>query len=799
MFVTSPRRKLPTFLSKTVFAITSVVWSACWCVSAEEAESPAEDAVQSIVIQDVSEELKRGDGFYQEGDYGSAVASYGIARDKLVKDPAQVEMKIAATERLAQASVEYAKHLSRQGRREEAAALLDTILAKDVFPGYAPALQMREMLDDPLRSNPALDPQHVENVDKVRRLLYEAEGFEGLGRFDDAYLIFEEVLKVDPYNKAARRGMERANRARGEYGKVAYDARRSRMLAEVDANWEGRVNQEIETGLLEVSRGSSGNFGATAREKLTTIMVPAVDLEGVDIYEAVDFLRQQARTLDIGTLNEAERGVGIVIDLGVSQSETAQKIAEKRFDLTLSNVPLGKVLDYINAATSTRSRIDEYAVVIRPLGATGEELLRRTYQVPPNFLSRESINQQGGDDPFEAEDSSGGGLLAKRMTAREFLEAQGVNFPEGTSAIFQRGTGSLVVRNTSTNLDFIDQIISSINEQEPVAVIVEVTFVKVQESILEELGFDWMLTPADLGGGGILGGGSIGSGTEITDFGTAAQNPLTAGNRSGAAARLNDSIDAVINGDRVQSSPRAPGILSVTGKFSNDGELSVLMRGLRNHGADDQVIKKSVVTRSGQVAKVEVTRRFPYPTEYEPPELPNSVGSGGGDDEEDGGPGNPIPSAANSIFPVTPATPTAFDNRDVGCILEVEPLVGAQRHYIEMSLAPALVEFDGFVDYGSPITAGGDNVITPNNIFMPIFSKTGINTSVTIVDGETVIIGGLLKSSTLQIEDSVPILGDLPLVGRLFQSESESTIREALMIFVNARLVDPSGQSFRDR
>ena len=55
------------------------------------------------------------------------------------------------------------------------------------------------------------------------------------------------------------------------------------------------------------------------------------------------------------------------------------------------------------------------------------------------------------------------------------------------------------------------------------------------------------------------------------------------------------------------------------------------------------------------------------------------------------------------IFPVTPATPTGFETRDTGITLEVEPVVGPNKKFIELSLRPELVEFEGFVNYGSPI------------------------------------------------------------------------------------------------
>lgn len=88
--------------------------------------------------------------------------------------------------------------------------------------------------DDPIRTNPALAPEDGSKVDEVRRKLYIAEGNQNLGKFDDARKVYEEVLRIDPYNKAARRGMEKVAAAKSDYYRAAYDQTRAELLMEVD-------------------------------------------------------------------------------------------------------------------------------------------------------------------------------------------------------------------------------------------------------------------------------------------------------------------------------------------------------------------------------------------------------------------------------------------------------------------------------------------------------------------------------------------------------------------------------------
>ena len=66
-------------------------------------------------------------------------------------------------------------------------------------------------------------------------------------------------------------------------------------------------------------------------------------------------------------------------------------------------------------------------------------------------------------------------------------------------------------------------------------------------------------------------------------------------------------------------------------------------------------------------------------------------------------------------------------------------------------------------------------------------------TRLQILDGQTAVLGGLLREDTQEIHDKVPVLGDLPLVGRLFQSKVSSRIKKNLLIFVTARLIKSNG------
>jgi general secretion pathway protein D len=402
------------------------------------------------------------------------------------------------------------------------------------------------------------------------------------------------------------------------------------------------------------------------------------------------------------------------------------------------------------------------------------------------------------------------------------LKSNGVKFPPDSSAQFFAANSTLLVRNTPTNLDLVEQIVISTQENAPKQVKISTKFVEIQQENTDELGFDWIVTPFGLSANSMfLGGGTIGSGQSRTnsDFispvgqlGTPGQdilgipstpgsdvfNIIGGGNRTGDGAINRDSISSLLNNPNraSQVASPAPGILALTGLFS-DGQVQLIMRGLSQKKGTDLMTAPSVTARSGEKATIEIIREFIYPTEYDPPELPQQVGGQVG-----GGGGLPgVPAAVNG-FPVTPANPTSFETRNTGVTLEIAPNIGANDFVIDLQFAPEIVEFEGFINYGSPIQAPSSDLlgnpttvtITENRIEMPVFSKRSVNTALTIFDGYTVAVGGLMREDVQKVQDKVPILGDIPIIGRLFQSNAENRIKSNLIIFVTAEIIDATGR-----
>jgi len=751
-----------------------------------------------------------------------------------------------------------------QGDYVGAEAILSEILSSRYDPNCREAATLLAHLRQPGYFNKTMSPGFIAKVEEVKQLLTEADGYYNSGRYDLAFKRYDQVLKLDPYNTAARRGQEKINNTKYKYGVEAYNETRSRQLWEVEKAWEEPVRQYGRT-VGPISDAFTRDASGTARitNKLNTIIIPRVEFRDATVREAIDFLREQAAENDPSP--EGKKGVDIVLRMtplgqvapppvpvvpaiapaagaspaaaappagaapaGGTTPVTARPVvarpvvaaaatspAEARITITLNQIPLGEALRYIANQAGLKVKVEPYAVSIIPLSEQSNDLITKEYRVPPDFISSSLTpaysalqagayrQKKGLEAPTgtgkDTQESTGGQQLVNREGAKEFLEAQGVAFPQGASANFLPQSSRLIVRNTQDNLDLVDAIVEQLNVAIPKQVEIESKFIEISQNNLKELGFDWLLGPFKVGSQGVFGsGGTSGTGVPVdaANFpfnnpltGPIGQNPVTAGNRSGNLSISANALDALLF-PSMGTSAVAPGIFGLAGVFT-DPQFQVVIRALNQKKGVDLLSAPKVTTKSGQRAVIEIVREFRYPTTFTQPQVP-SIGS--------------TTTIVSGVVPVvvTPTTPQTFETRNTGVTLEVEPVVGPDGVTIDLNLVPQVVEFEGFINYGSPINAVGVNTIgvistsapvrlTDNVINQPVFSTRKVTTNVSVWDGQTVVIGGLMREDVQKTEDKVPIIGDIPILGRAFRTNVDQHIKRNLIIFVTARLVTPGG------
>src|SRR6478735_11292881 len=237
-----------------------------------------------------------------------------------------------------------------QGDYAGAEAILNEILTR-YDPSCRKAQDLLAHMRQPGYFNKSVDAGFINKVDEVKRLLAEADGFYQSGQYDKAMKRYDQVLTLDPYNTAARRGQERISNTKYQYGEEAYNETRARDLWKVEEAWQQPVRKYGAVGPVADNKGRGGDVRGTAQmtNKMNSIIIPHIEFRDTTIREAIDFLREQAAESD-----PSGNGVNIVLRL----------------------VPLGQVAGpsapVLPPPTGTGSPVAGAPVEVPPAGAPGQ-------------------------------------------------------------------------------------------------------------------------------------------------------------------------------------------------------------------------------------------------------------------------------------------------------------------------------------------------------------------------------------------------------------------------------------------
>jgi general secretion pathway protein D len=119
--------------------------------------------------------------------------------------------------------------------------------------------------------------------------------------------------------------------------------------------------------------------------------------------------------------------------------------------------------------------------------------------------------------------------------------------------------------------------------------------------------------------------------------------------------------------------------------------------------------------------------------------------------------------------------------QSVGVILEVTPFI-TRDGMVSMIVSPQVSEIDPTLSI--PISTGVGGTVSA-----PVIDVRMANTVVDTPDGQTVIIGGLIQDSKTDTITKIPLLGDIPLLGNLFQRKQKDHSKSELMIFLTPHIV----------
>ncbi len=641
----------------------------------------------------------------------------------------------------------------------------------------------------------------LERERELAKRLVQARELILTGELDRAQQELESIMKRDPYNTEAIRLMEKVARRRDDIATMELEYTRRYMIADVRKTWarrdyavdeERRIIPEVETTVVD----ERVRPDRAIMERMRRIEIPEIDFRQANIHDVISFL--QGASVEYEQVPEGEdpdrKGVNIILNLGVGADATpaaapdpfaaADPFADPGaaimdapgagevplITFSARYISLYEALRIVTEIAGLKFRIEGNVVMIVPLDAPDGDILYRTYDVMGTFtdviprLEEELRLARPGQ--FAAPGDMGfGDARGARQDLQEVFRQLGVPWPAGSSIRHVPSIGKLLVANTANNLALFEDILAQINVV-PNQIEIEARFVEVRQTDMMSLGFEWGLTDhwqiahrTDVAGGpGLSGRQHI-----------MMRENMRGGGFSKGMRFTRDSPAGELPPDDV---------FTIATVLTNP-ELAFTLHMLQQKGNMDLLSAPKVTTQGGQEATIKVVTEYIYPTSFNV--VPITAGSG--DD-------------ARIVGGIV--EPSSFETREVGVILAVVPDVSAEGNLISLTMTPEVVTEPMWKNYGSRyIDPDGNEQIL--NMEQPFFHTRTVTTQIMIFNGATVVMGGMINEHRTDVDDKIPFLGDLPLIGRLFRSRYETSEKRNLLIFVTARLVDPAGRPIQKR
>ncbi len=349
------------------------------------------------------------------------------------------------------------------------------------------------------------------------------------------------------------------------------------------------------------------------------------------------------------------------------------------------------------------------------------------------------------------------------------------------SPIVDKRTNSIVVSAPPSEMRRIRELIGQLDKATD-QVMIESKFIEVDSNDIKNIGVNWSsLSGYGLSAGpaginynkttGVTGSnGNNNSTTTNTNNGTTSGNTTANGNSSSStftagvgpptnsltnnntssttattAAALGNTVTAALTNLNTLANP-IDKAETTTAVFSA-AQFNVVISALQSLNGTKIVSNPTIVTLNNQEAVINVGEEDPIP-DYQF-------------------------NAQTGTYQVT-----GFKFKPIGVILTVTPRVNA-RGFIQLTLAPEVSQKTGSINF-----SGTD---------IPIIGTNKATTNVSLKDGYTMGIGGLMSKNANKSTTKVPLLGDMPIIGYLFKSSGKNETMKNLIIFITAKTINPDG------
>jgi general secretion pathway protein D len=441
------------------------LWSLCfiqgvWAQEASEALTDSANAPRSQSAAELTqreidrrreatfrlnENLDLAERLYQAGEWEHAQAKFRLVMQQTDPQTTTAGFYHRARTGVAKSLAAQALAQEKEGKNVEAAGLMKQ--AADLDPTNSlvakQAASMQEQAGragDPFEGNPAVTAELVEKTKEIKKLLSLADQLIDTGQYRSARQKLDDVLRIDPYNTAARKKIESVEQKRIQVADKRYDTSRVKAMTQVTEAWAPPAPARIDSKQTRGTRTAGASSATEILQALSTIEIPELVFNEKPVRDAVEELQRLSEQND-----PKKKGINFVLRLPAPADGVDPEAAT--VSLELRNIKLQTALKYlcdqIRGGEKLRYDVENSAVLILPVTETGGELETRSYNLPPSLLAN-TVKSNEKPSPKEL--------------GRLVLENIGVNTTlENSSAICFSDTGKLVVRNTPNELSKIEQ------------------------------------------------------------------------------------------------------------------------------------------------------------------------------------------------------------------------------------------------------------------------------------------------------------------------------------------------------
>ena len=617
-----------------------------------------------------------------------------------------------------------------------------------------------------------VSPNYEENRKEIDMNLRAAKVLVRKNQLEAAIPKLERVLLVDPFNMEALQVLThiykkfyKVGTDRGNESVLATNARNSWEWAEPfnranitdtasTTNQQGKVRQTGDSELYKV---------------LETITVDSVPYAQSNVNSIIRFLNDQVK----------DKGISIISN--ISPDEGLRAVS-----LDLGKTPLLDVIRYFSMASGLSYQLRGNQVIFgRVDNMTTTEFPVRgdiiAYIIDQNTIKQtessfKDAESTGGGDGAPSEDAESpieddGGAVEEAVstttrskkfnidsnTLKKYFSERWITFDKGALINYNRRTERLVVRNTAENLRRMETLLRQLDALEQPLIMVEVKMVELTNTNLNELGFEWAFNAYR----------ETESGKKWT-LGTT--DPTRHGNNGGEMFRVLNNLKIFPEfGEKIFGSDTKVNLSLSINAVAQNRQAEVL--------ASPRILSENNPAEPAMIKMVEKTY---FITDWEQPDM-----------ESEG-----------FNIKLEGDQPEWDDAKDLGVTFTVKPSVNVDNYTITLNeIKPVFYthvrDYDNYLVYGVYQYGPNGEVQKAQerkiNVKMPEFSKREINTNITLYDGETVLIGGMVDNEVLTRKDKWPFLGDIPFIGNFFRDQQSDIFNRTLLIFITARLMTPKG------